>query len=64
LERWEDIMDDLHGSAEQRLTQLDAAVGRGDATAEWLERQLRALLQELAEVEPVADAERERREDY
>jgi uncharacterized coiled-coil protein SlyX len=57
-------MDDLHGSAEQRLTQLDAAVGRGDATAEWLERQLRALLQELAEVEPVADAERERREDY
>jgi hypothetical protein len=57
------MMDDLHGSAQERLTQLDAAVARG-ASAEWLEKQLRAALEELADVEPVADAERDRREDY
>ncbi|MGH1550844.1 hypothetical protein ACRAWB_17335 [Leifsonia poae] len=57
------MMDDLHGSARERLTQLDAAVARG-ASAEWLEKQLRAALEELADVEPVADAERDRREDY
>ena len=56
-------MDDLHGSARERLTQLDAAVARG-ASAEWLEKQLRAALEELADIEPVADAERDRREDY
>ncbi|MEV8212836.1 hypothetical protein [Leifsonia sp. NPDC077715] len=57
------MMDDLHGSAQERLTQLDAAIARG-ASAEWLEKQLRAALEELADVEPVADAERDRREDY
>ncbi|MDN4616304.1 hypothetical protein P5G50_17790 [Leifsonia sp. F6_8S_P_1B] len=57
-------MDDLRGSAQERLTQLDAAVGRGGATSEWLERQLRAALTELTQLEPVADAEQDRREDY
>ena len=57
-------MDDLHGSARERLTQLDAATAAGEVTAEWLERQLRAALLELTELEPVADAEQDRREDY
>ncbi|WP_431218518.1 hypothetical protein [Leifsonia xyli] len=56
-------MDDLRGSAAQRLSQLDA-MAAGDVTNEWLTRQLRAALQQLAEVEPVADAEAERREDF
>ena len=56
-------MDDLRGSATERLAQLDA-LAAGDVTAEWLSRQLRAALRELAEVEPVADAEAGRREDY
>ncbi|WP_314147530.1 hypothetical protein [uncultured Leifsonia sp.] len=56
-------MDDLRGSATERLAQLDA-LAPGDVTAEWLTRQLRAALRELAEVEPVADAEADRREDY
>lgn len=57
-------MDDLRGSAQQRLTRLDAAVAAGEATPEWLERQLRNALEELTQVEPVADAEQDRREDY
>lgn len=57
-------MDDLRGSAQERLTQLDAAVAKGEATPEWLERQLRGALEELARLEPVADAEQDRREDY
>ena len=48
-------MDDLHGSAQERLTQLDAAVSRG-ASPEWLEKHLRATLEELADID--------RREDY
>ena len=56
-------VDDLRGSATERLAQLDA-LAPGDVTAEWLTRQLRAALRELAEVEPVADAEADRREDY
>ncbi|WP_348788440.1 hypothetical protein [Leifsonia sp. NPDC080035] len=56
-------MDDLRGSAAERLAQLDA-LGAGDVTDEWLRRQLRAALHELAQVEPVADAEAERREDF
>ena len=45
-------MDDLHGSAEDRLRQLDAATAGGDVSAEWLERHLRSTLSELAEFEP------------
>ena len=57
-------MDHLHGSAAERLQQLDAATESGEASPEWLTHQLRAALQELAELEPVADAEQDRREDY
>lgn len=57
-------MDDLRGSANERLARLDSMVASGDASEEWLIRQLRAALQELAELEPVVDAERDRREDY
>ncbi|MGD8194629.1 hypothetical protein ACEXQB_009055 [Herbiconiux sp. P18] len=57
-------MDDLHGSAAARLGQLDDVAASGTATAEWLERNLRATLEELARVEPVADADQERRQDY
>jgi len=57
-------MDDLHGSAEERLRQLDAISAGGDVSAEWLERHLRSALSELAELEPVVAAEQDRREDY
>ncbi|WP_374009614.1 hypothetical protein [Leifsonia sp. LS-T14] len=57
-------MDDLHGSAEERLRQLDAATAGGDVSAEWLERHLRSALSEIAELEPVVAAEQDRREDY
>lgn len=57
-------MDDLHGSAAERLTQLDAIEASGEASPEWLTRHLRATLHELADVQPVADAEQDRREDY
>ncbi|MFB2556144.1 hypothetical protein [Herbiconiux liangxiaofengii] len=57
-------MDDLRGSAAARLGQLDDVAASGTATAEWLERNLRATLEELARVEPVADADEERRQDY
>ncbi|MGO4592810.1 hypothetical protein AB4Z18_03215 [Leifsonia sp. 2TAF2] len=57
-------MDDLRGSAADRLTQLDEITASGEASNEWLARHLRSTLQELAEVEPVVDAEQDRREDY
>ncbi|MFP3466361.1 hypothetical protein [Leifsonia sp. SIMBA_070] len=57
-------MDHLKGTAAERLAQLDAITESGDASPEWLTHQLRTTLQELAEVEPVADAEQDRREDY
>ena len=57
-------MDDLHGSAAARLNRLDDVAASGTATAEWLERNLRATLEELARVEPIADADQERRQDY
>lgn len=57
-------MDDLRGSANERLARLDSVVAGGEASEEWLIRQLRAALLELAELEPVADAEQDRREDY
>lgn len=57
-------MDDLQGSANGRLAQLDSVVASGEASPEWLIRQLRQALMELADVEPVADAEQDRREDY
>ncbi|QHC67830.1 hypothetical protein GSU68_15475 [Rathayibacter sp. VKM Ac-2759] len=54
---------DLSGSALDRLRQLEAL--DGDAlTSRWLVRQLRLALEDLAALEPVADAERERREDF
>ncbi|WP_164515447.1 hypothetical protein [Microbacterium sp. 10M-3C3] len=57
-------MDDLTGPAAARLERFEALRAEGALPAEWLERQLRAALEELAEVEPIADAEQERREDF
>jgi len=57
-------MDDLHGSATQRLDQIDALAAQDTATREWLWQQLRSTLTELAASEPVADAEQDRREDF
>ena len=57
-------MDDLHGSAAERLRQLDDIVAGNEPSKEWLTRHLRQTLSELAEAEPVVDAERDRREDY
>ncbi|MFJ6652927.1 hypothetical protein ACIQLJ_09060 [Microbacterium sp. NPDC091313] len=57
-------MDDLTGPAAARLAQFDALSADGPLPADWLARQLRAALEELTEVEPVADAEQERREDF
>ena len=57
-------MDDLRGSAKERLARLDSVVAGGETSEEWLIRQLRAAPLELSELEPVADAEQDRREDY
>ncbi|WP_285115661.1 hypothetical protein [Leifsonia sp. fls2-241-R2A-40a] len=57
-------MDDLRGSAAERLAQLDAITASEEVSNEWLARHLRSTLQELAEAEPELDAERDRREDY
>jgi hypothetical protein len=57
-------VDDLRGSAADRLTQLDELTASGDVSKEWLTRHLRSTLQELADAEPVVDAEQDRREDY
>ena len=57
-------MDNLHGSAAERLEQLDALETQEKPPDGWLIQQLRLVLAELASVEPVADAEQARREDY
>ncbi|MDR6971560.1 hypothetical protein [Leifsonia shinshuensis] len=58
-------MDHLHGSAAERLAQLDEISGGDEEVSkEWLTHQLRTTLQELAEAEPVVAAEQDRREDY
>ncbi|PPH26626.1 hypothetical protein [Rathayibacter sp. AY1F9] len=54
---------DLTGSAAERLRRLDA-LDAGALTEEWLLRQLRLALGDLAVLEPAAEAEQERREDF
>lgn len=57
-------MEDLRGSASQRLAQLGEARATGEATEEWLSRQLLTALREIDALEALADADRDRREDY
>jgi hypothetical protein len=57
-------MEDLTGSAADRLERFDALRADGPLPADWLERQLRAALVELVTAEPIADAEQDRIEDY
>jgi hypothetical protein len=55
------MMDDLRGSAHQRIKDLAATE---DVSNEWLRAQLLAALDEIARLEPVADEELERTEDF
>ncbi|WP_158865212.1 hypothetical protein [Leifsonia sp. AG29] len=57
-------MDDLRGTPQERLAQLDRATADGSASTEWLVKQLRTALEELVQVERIADEEAERREDF
>jgi hypothetical protein len=56
-------VDDLRGSAAERLIQLDE-ITVSEVDNEWLVRHLRITLEELASVQAIADAEQDRREDY
>ena len=54
-------MENLNGSAAKRLDDLAAAE---DVSTEWLRAQLQTALEELAAVQPLADDEIERIEDF
>lgn len=55
---------DLSGSAAEKGHVLESIVAHGEPSSGWMLRQLRWALDELAEVEPLADRERERVEDF
>ena len=55
-------MDDLTGSASERLAQLRAADAGGDAA--WLERQLRSALEAWQDAEDDLSRLREAQEDF
>ena len=54
-------MAELQGSAKKRLVDLAAI---DDPSPEWLRSELVAALEEIAMIEPIADEESERREDF
>jgi len=56
-------MDDLRGSASQRIEQFKIALQGDGPSRDWLTRQLQQTLEELAAVEPLAILEEERHED-
>jgi len=55
------IVENLNGSAAKRLDDLAAAE---DVSTEWLRAQLQTALEELAAIQPLADEEIERIEDF
>lgn len=57
-------MDDLTGTPSERLARIEHLEDPLDLDAAWLLRQLIAALRDLADAQPAADAEHERREDY
>ena len=57
-------MDELRGSATERIAQLSDILAAGSPSPEWLTRQLLAALSELEELEPAADIEIEGSEDF
>ena len=57
-------MDDLRGSASDRIAQLAELVAAESPTTEWLTRQLLAALSELEDLEPIADTAVEGTEDF
>jgi hypothetical protein len=57
-------VDDLHGFASERLTQLASARANDTLTPEWLIRQLITALKDLDALEPAVDASLEGREDF
>lgn len=57
------VPDDLTGTADERLTQLNSLAGV-DLTAEWLRRQLDAALMAWGADETELDIEKESRVDY
>jgi hypothetical protein len=57
-------MDDLRGSASQRIEQFKIALQGDGPSRDWLTRQLQQTLEELAALEPLAILEEERHEDF
>ncbi|CAN5506728.1 hypothetical protein BH10ACT4_BH10ACT4_08530 [soil metagenome] len=57
-------MDDLHGFASERITQLAAARADNSINVDWLIRQLVDALTDLDALEPKRDAALEGREDF
>lgn len=54
---------ELRGTPAERLTQLRLLPAE-ELTREWLLAELKSTLEELAEVEPIADTALERQEDF
>ena len=57
-------MNDLTGTADERINQLEHAEAAGPLSAEWLRRQLDLALAAWADEETELDIEKESRVDY
>ena len=57
-------MEDLTGTADERMRQLVELEARGPLAAEWVRDQLTLALMTWAEAETRLDVDSERREDY
>lgn len=57
-------MNDLTGTADERMNQLEQLEATGELTAEWLRRQLDLVLAAWADDETTLDIEAESRTDY
>jgi len=57
-------MNDLTGTADERINQLEHADATGPLTADWLRRQLDLALAAWADEETELDIEKESRVDY
>jgi hypothetical protein len=57
-------MDDLTGTADERMAQLERLDAIGELPADWLRRQLDLALEAWADDETKLDIEQESRNDY
>jgi len=57
-------MDDLTGTAEERAKQLESLAAEGALDPDWLRRQLRNALENLAAAERIIAVEAEGHEDF